>query len=136
MAAENDAKKTELTAKTALCLAAITMVGIDGDFKDDELNKLRYLAQDDDTAFVNAFEIYNWRTVDECIDLVSQKLSEAQKRLVCKILYDYATVDREFHPTEQELLKQYGEKFGFSEKTMKEICEERVKTEDLSIFNA
>jgi hypothetical protein len=102
---------TELSAKMALCLAAITMVGIDEEFKEEELEKLRDLIRMDESAFFKAFSFYNERPLDICIKVVSAKLNDEQKRIAYHILYDLAQVDRDFAVSEQDLLKQYAAEF-------------------------
>jgi len=47
---QND--ETGLSAKMALCLAAMTLVGIDGEFTKEELDKLRALIHSDEIAFL------------------------------------------------------------------------------------
>jgi uncharacterized tellurite resistance protein B-like protein len=100
-----------LSAKMALCLAAFTIVGIDGEFKDEELEKLRSLIHTDESAFLKAFSFYNDRPLNVCIRVVSAKLNDEQKRITYHILYDLAHVDRDFALSEQNLLKQYAAEF-------------------------
>jgi len=100
-----------LSAKMALCLAAITMAGIDEVFKEEELEKLRNLIQTDESAFVNAFSFYNERPLDVCIKVVSARLNDEQKRITYHLLYDLAQVDRDFAVSEQDLLTQYAAEF-------------------------
>ena len=100
-----------LSAKMALCLAAFTMVGIDGEFKVEELDKLRSLVHTDESAFLKAFSFYNDRPLDVCIKVVSAKLNDEQKQITYKVLYDLAQVDRDFARSEQDLLNQYAAEF-------------------------
>jgi uncharacterized tellurite resistance protein B-like protein len=104
--------ETGLSAKMALCLAAMTMVGIDGKFKEEELENLRSLIHTDESAFLNAFSFYNERPLDVCIKVVSAKLNDEQKRITYHILHDLAKVDRDFAVSEQDLLNQYAAEFG------------------------
>ncbi len=100
-----------LSAKMALCLAAITMAGIDEVFKEEELEKLRNLIHTDESAFLNAFSFYNERPLDVCIKVVSARLNDEQKRITYHLLYDLAQVDRDFAVSEQDLLNQYAAEF-------------------------
>ena len=100
-----------LSAKMALCLAAITMAGIDEVFKEEELEKLRNLIHTDESAFLNAFSFYNERPLDVCIKVVSARLNDEQKRITYHLLYDLAQVDRDFAVSEQDLLTQYAAEF-------------------------
>ena len=133
---DSPAHQSESKARVALCLAAITMVGIDGEFRNEELDKLRTFIANDEHAFTDAIEIYNWRPLDQCIDLVDKELNQAQKKVVIKILYEYAHVDNEFDPSEKALLKRYGDKFGFSEQLREDICAEPKTDADMELFNA
>jgi len=100
-----------LSAKMALCLAAITMAGIDEVFKEEELEKLRNLIHTDESAFLNAFSFYNERPLDVCIKVVSARLNDEQKRITYHLLYDLAQVDRDFAVSDQDLLTQYAAEF-------------------------
>jgi hypothetical protein len=114
-------EESELSAQTALCLAAITMVGIDGEFKEEELEKLRTLVHTDESAFLKAFSLYNDRQLDVCIKTVSAKLNEEQKRITYHILYDLAQVDRDFAVSEQDLLKLYAAEFRLSKEFVSSV---------------
>jgi hypothetical protein len=107
-------EESGLSAKMALCLAAITMVGIDEVFKEEEIEKLRGLIKTDETAFLRAFSFYNERPLDVCIKVVSSKLNDEQKQITYHILFDLAQVDRDFAVSEQDLLKQYAAEFRLS----------------------
>jgi uncharacterized tellurite resistance protein B-like protein len=100
-----------LSARMALCLAAFTMVGIDGEFKDEELENLRSLIHTDELAFLKAFSFYNDRSLDVCIKVVSAKLNDEQKQITYKVLYDLAQVDRDFALSEKDLLIRYAAEF-------------------------
>jgi uncharacterized tellurite resistance protein B-like protein len=119
----NSTSKEEsgLSAKMALCVAAFTMVGIDGEFKEEELQKLRGLIHTDESAFVKAISFYNERPLDVCIKVVTAKLNDEQKRITYHILYDLAQVDRDFAISEQDLLEQYAAEFRLDKKYVSSI---------------
>jgi len=119
----NSTSKEEsgLSAKMALCVAAFTMVGIDGEFKEEELQKLRDLIHTDESAFVKAISFYNERPLDVCIKVVTAKLNDEQKRITYQILYDLAQVDRDFAISEQDLLEQYAAEFRLDKKYVSSI---------------
>ena len=125
---------TELSARMALCLAAITMVGIDEEFKEEELEKLRDLIRMDESAFFKAFSFYNERPLDICIKVVSAKLSEEQKRITYHILYDLAQVDRDFAVSEQDLLKQYAAEFRLNKEFTSAVPDMPSHEYNLSVF--
>jgi hypothetical protein len=87
------------------------MVGIDGEFKDEELENLRSLIHTDELAFLKAFSFYNDRSLDICIKVVSTKLNDEQKQITYKVLYDLAQVDRDFALSEKDLLSRYAAEF-------------------------
>lgn len=123
------------SGKVVLCLAAITLAGLDGEFKKEEIERLRTLAEGDDRVINDAMEIYNWLPMSECIKIVANSLTEQQKRVAFKFLYQYSHHDNEFHHSEQLLLKQYAETFGLNEAQIKELMKEDLKPEELHIFN-
>ena len=123
-------EESGLTAKMALCLAAITIVGIDGEFKEEELEKLRELIHTDESGFLKAFSFYNERPLDVCIKVVSAKLNDEQKRIAYKILDDLANVDKDFAVSEQDLLNQYAAEFRLSREFI-----DLLKTEPRNEYN-
>ena len=125
---------TELSARMALCLAAITMVGIDEEFKEEELEKLRDLIRMDESAFFKAFSFYNERPLDVCIRVVSAKLNDEQKRTTSHILYDLAQVDRDFAVSEQDLLKQYAAEFRLNKEFTSGVPDLPSHEYNLSVF--
>jgi uncharacterized tellurite resistance protein B-like protein len=114
-------KDTRLSAKMALCLAAITMVAADSKFKEEELEKLRSLIHMDESAFLKAFSFYNERPLDVCIKVVSARLNDEQKRITYHLLYDLAQVDRDFAISEQDLLEQYAAEFRLDKKFVSSV---------------
>jgi uncharacterized tellurite resistance protein B-like protein len=124
-----------LSSKMALCLAAITLVGIDGEFKEEELDKLRSLVRDDEMAFLKAFEFYNSRSLDTCIQVVVMKFTDKQKQAAYSILLHLAHADSTIAESEQKLLQQYAQKFGFTEKTVSEILQSPYSENELTIFD-
>jgi hypothetical protein len=127
-------EETGLSAKMALCLAAITMVGIDGEFKEEELEKLRGLIRTDDSAFVKAVSFYNDRNLDVCIKFVSTKLNDEQKRITFHILYDLAQVDRDFAVSEQDLLNMYAAEFRLSKGFVSSVKDMQSHVYNLAAF--
>lgn len=123
-----------ITAETALCLAAITMVGADGQFKEEELENLKKLIHLDEFAFVKAYNFYNEHPLDICIKAVTAKLNNAQKRIAYRILYDLAQVDKDFAVSEQYLLQQYAATFGLPRDFTASVTGPAVYKYDLSAF--
>jgi uncharacterized tellurite resistance protein B-like protein len=123
------------SAKTALCLAAITLVGIDGEFKEEELEKLREYIRADESAFLKAFELYNSKSLEVCMDTVSLNLSDMQKRATYAILRTLAHADGVVAKEEAALLQRYANNFGFSDNMLSKIQRIPLGTEDLSLFD-
>jgi uncharacterized tellurite resistance protein B-like protein len=126
---------TGLSSKMALCLAAITMVGIDGEFKEEELERLRSLIKTDESAFVKAVSFYNDRPLDVCIKVVTAKLTDEQKRITYHILYDLAQVDRDFAVSEQDLLQQYAAEFRLSKEYTSSVPNMPSREYNLTAFD-
>ncbi len=103
---------SELSAKMALCLAAMTIVGIDGEFKKEELEKLRTFVKSDETSFVRAFSFYSEHPLEICIKVVAARLNKEQKQITYRTLYDLAHMDKELVKSEETLLKKYETEFG------------------------
>jgi hypothetical protein len=123
-----------LSAKMALCVAAFTMVGIDGEFKEEELQKLRSLIHTDEAAFVKAISFYNERPLDVCIKVVSAKLNDEQKKITYHVLYDLAQVDRDFALSEQDLLEQYAAEFRLEKSYISSVKEMPSHKYNLAAF--
>jgi len=130
---END--ESGLSAKMALCLAAMTLVGIDGEFSKEELEKLRTLIQSDETAFLRAFSFYNERPLDVCMKVVTARLNEEQKQITYRVLYDLAHSDQDFAKSEEDLLKQYAAAFGLADNFIAWVKTTKDKKYDLALFD-
>jgi uncharacterized tellurite resistance protein B-like protein len=129
---QND--ETGLSAKMALCLAAMTLVGIDGEFTKEELDKLRALIHSDETAFLRAFSFYNERPLDVCMKVVAARLNEEQKQITYRVLYDLAHSDKDFAKSEEDLLNQYAAAFGLAVNFLAWVKTKNDKNYDLALF--
>jgi uncharacterized tellurite resistance protein B-like protein len=129
---QND--ESGLSAKMALCLAAMTLVGIDGEFNEEELAKLRDLIHSDENAFLKAFSFYNERSLDVCMKVVAARLNEEQKQIVYRILYDLAHSDQDLAKSEEDLLKQYAAAFGLATNFLAWVKTTRDKNYDFALF--
>jgi uncharacterized tellurite resistance protein B-like protein len=129
---QND--ETGLSAKMALCLAAMTLVGIDGEFNEEELAKLRSLIHTDETAFLRAFSFYNERPLEVCMKVVVARLNEEQKQIAYRVLYDLAHSDQDLAKSEEDLLKQYAAAFGLAANFIAWVKTKRDNNYDLALF--
>jgi len=124
---------TSFTPKTALCLAAITVVGVDGEFQESELDRLRRLINTDEEAFITAYQFYQDRPLEMCIKVVAAALNEAQKRTTIAVMYDLANVDGVYAESENDLIRKYALAF---ELKIDALSTKQVKDSyDLSSFN-
>jgi uncharacterized tellurite resistance protein B-like protein len=129
---QND--ETGLSAKMALCLAAMTLVGIDGEFNEEELAKLRSLIHTDETAFLRAFSFYNERPLEVCMKVVAARLNEEQRQITYRVLYDLAHSDQDLAKSEEDLLKQYAAAFGLAANFIAWVKTKRDNNYDLALF--
>ena len=130
---QND--ESGLSAKMALCLAAMTLVGIDGDFNEGELAKLRDLIHTDENAFLKAFSFYNERPLDVCMKVVAARLNEEQKQITYRVLYDLAHADQDLAKSEEDILKQYATAFGLATNFIAWVKTKGDKNYDLALFD-
>ena len=130
--AQND--ETGLSAKMALCLAAMTLVGIDGEFAKEELEKLRALIHSDETEFLRAFSFYNEHSIDVCMKVIAARLNEEQKQIAYRVLCDLAHSDQDLAKSEETLLKQYATAFGLTDNFIAWVKMKRNKNFDLALF--
>jgi uncharacterized tellurite resistance protein B-like protein len=127
-------EESGLSTKMALCLAAMTLVGIDGEFTKEELEKLRTLIHSDENAFLKAFSFYNERSLDVCMKVVVARLNEEQKQITYRVLYDLAHSDQDFAKSEEDLLKQYATAFGLATNFIAWVKTKSDKNYDLTLF--
>jgi uncharacterized tellurite resistance protein B-like protein len=120
--------------RMALCLAAMTLVGIDGEFNEDELNKLRKLIQTDESAFLKAFDFYNEHSLDVCVKIVTMRLNDEQRRCAYQVLHDLAHADHELAEPEQKLLDRYASSFGLGDKFIGSMKGSAQKKLDIAVF--
>ena len=123
-----------LSAKMALCLAAMTLVGIDGEFAKEELEKLRALIHSDEIEFLRAFSFYNEHSIDVCVKVIAARLNDEQKQIVYRVLYDLAHSDKDFAKSEEDLLNQYAAAFGLATNFISWVKTKSDKNYDLTLF--
>jgi len=109
---------SEFTPKGALSLAAISVLGADGEYRDEELRRLQKLIQADEQAFFMAVQFYSERPMEACIQVVAATLNDAQKRAALEMLIDIAQADGDMAAAEHELLRTYAVAFGVTPDTI------------------
>lgn len=115
-------KKISLTPQAGLLLAAITMVGIDGDVDDDELAIIRRLDGSGRTdAWDLAVKAWKIKSLEECISLAAGSMNSEQRLVTIANLIDIAMADGVLAGAEQQLLEAYVEAFEVSETEIEPI---------------
>jgi len=127
-------REIALTPKSALALAALTVVGADGAIDDEEIDGLRRVVRGDEDAFRRAFEVYKAKEIDECIELVAAALDDKQKAAAIVNLLDIAMADGVLAGAEERLLEAYASLFGLPEETLKKIIDVIALKNDFSVF--
>jgi uncharacterized tellurite resistance protein B-like protein len=123
-----------LTSKSALALAALTMIGADGSVEDEEVESLQRIVRGDDEAFRLAFRVYKDKSINECVSLVTNILNDRQKIAAIANLLDIAMADGMLAGAEKRLLEAYVNNFDIEEEIVKAIIEVIAIKNDFSIF--
>ena len=125
---------TNLTPKSALALAALTMIGADGSVEDEEIEGLQRIVRGDDEAFRLAFRVYKDKSINECVSLATNVLNDRQKVAAIANLLDLAMADGMLAGAEKRLLEAYVNNFDVNEEIVKTIIEVIAIKNDFSIF--
>ncbi len=127
-------KTIQLTPKSALVAAAISVIASDGVLDDAELGDLAKIARGDKNAVNDAVQILEDNSVQDTMDLVAKCLNEKQRMAAMAILLDLAMADGMLAGNEQKILQQYMEKFGISETAIKPLIDTIALKNDFSVF--
>jgi len=127
-------KNIQLSPKGALALAAMTVIGVDGAIEDDELAGLQRIVRGDAEAFNQAYALYKDKSLQECLDIVTEALDQKQKVSVIANLLDLAMADGILAGAEEKLLTAYVGSFQLSEDIIKDIVEVIQVKNDFSVF--
>jgi len=125
----------QLAPKSALALAALTVIGADGFVEDEELEGLVRILKGDQNAFDRAFKVYKDKSITECVEIVSSLLDDKQKLAAIANLLDLAMADGRLAGTEKELLESYVRNFDLPANAVNEIVEVMAVKNDLSVFS-
>jgi len=128
-------KSIQLTPKSALITAAITVIASDGVLDDAELGDLAKIARGDKNAVNDAVQVLQGGSIQEAMDLVTNCLNEKQRMSAMAILLDLAMADGILAGNEQKILQQYMEKFGISEVALKPVIDAIALKNDFSVFS-
>jgi uncharacterized tellurite resistance protein B-like protein len=128
-------KNIQLTPKSALITAAITVIASDGVLDEAELGDLAKIARGDKNAVNDAVQVLQGGSLQEAMDLVTNCLNEKQRMAAMAILLDLAMADGILAGNEQKILQQYMEKFGISEVAIKPVVDAIALKNDFSVFS-
>lgn len=115
--------KVELNSKSALALAAMTMISADGVIDESELDALKQIVRGDQKAFQDAMKAYKAKKVDEIIPMVAEMFTPQQRLACITILLDIAMGDGILAGEEKDLLQRYCEAFKLGENDIAEIID-------------
>ncbi|HPX72448.1 MAG: Tellurite resistance protein TerB [Euryarchaeota archaeon ADurb.BinA087] len=128
-------KTIQLTPKSALVAAAISVIASDGVLDEAELGDLAKIARGDKSAVNDAVQVLENNSIQETMDLVAKCLNEKQRMAAMVILLDLSMADGILAGNEQKILQQYMEKFGISETAIKPLIDTIALKNDFSIFS-
>ncbi|HNY88545.1 MAG TPA: tellurite resistance TerB family protein [Methanoregulaceae archaeon] len=128
-------KTIQLTPKSALVAAAISVIASDGVLDEAELRDLAKIARGDKSAVNDAVQVLEGNSIQETMDLVAKCLNEKQRMAAMAILLDLAMADGILAGNEQKILQQYMEKFGISETAIKPLIDTIALKNDFSVFS-
>ena len=128
-------KPVTLTPKSALALAAVTVIAADGVIDQAELNDLAKIVRGDSASLNVAMEVLKANKFPGVIDMVAATLDEKQKIATLAILCDLAMSDGVLAGEEKAILQMYMEKFKVPEATLQPIIEAIAIKNDFSIFS-
>jgi uncharacterized tellurite resistance protein B-like protein len=127
-------KAATLTPKSALVLAAITVVAADGVIDEAELNDLSKIVRGDRKSIDTAMAVLKANKFPGVIDMVAAILDEKQKIATIAVLCDLAMADGVLAGEEKAILQLYMDKFGIPEAKITPIIEVISLKNDISIF--
>jgi uncharacterized tellurite resistance protein B-like protein len=128
-------KYKSIPPKTALCLAALTVIAADGNIGSAESSAIEKIVGDNQQHFGEACKIFETTTYEDCIELVARSLTEEQQTALIAILLDLAIIDETLRPGEKKLIMEYVLKFGIPPKTFQEMCHYILMRHNLALFD-
>ena len=124
-----------LTAKAALLLSAITMTAIDGVIDDDEIAIINRLdGSGTNNSWDLAIKIWDMKSVDECISLITESLDQKQQLVAMANMIDIAMADGFLVSAEKKLLEAYAASFSVTDSDIEKIIHVISIKNDRSLF--
>jgi len=115
----------KLSSQGAFLLAALTMIGIDGDIDDDEIAIIQRMDRGNKKAndWNDALKVWKKKTTSECVEIVVNTLDKHEKITTMANLIDIAMADAILDGDEKILLETYIEKFDINSSIIESIVE-------------
>jgi len=134
---DNETGKEEipLTPKSALFLAALSVIAADGVIENAETADLEKIVKGDQTNFDLAYKTFRSNSYEECVNLVSDCLNEKQKPALIAILLDLVMADGILADAEKNLVSVYVSKFGIPAGVFKDLCHYISMKNNISLFD-
>lgn len=128
-------KNVQLTPKSAVVTAAITVIASDGVLDEQEIFDLQKIVKGDKNAVDTAIKVMQGNQLPDIISMVANCLNEKQRITTMAILCDLAMADGVLAGNEQKILQMYMEKFGLTDAAMKPIIDVIALKNDFSVFS-
>ena len=128
-------EEIQLPPKSALFLAALTVVAADGVIENAEIADLDKIVRGDLTNFSLAHKTFKSNSYEKCVDLVAGSLNEKQKVALIAILLDLVMTDGILANAEAKLVSVYVSKFGITADVFKDLCHYIAMKNNLSLFD-
>lgn len=110
-----------LSAISGMLLAALTVVGVDGNIDDNEFTAISLLNCGPVQNWDAAINAWKERTLEECISLVVASLNPEQRLVTMANLIDLAMTDGTLASSEKWILEAYVKAFDIDVSKVKEF---------------
>lgn len=116
-------REVALTPRAASLLACISMIAADGNIEESELDIIRRIDGNAQTAdWDTALETWKRvRNASECVELATPHLNNDQRRFTMANLVDIAMADGSLAGAEKTLLEKYLDAFGLEDTFIEEL---------------
>ena len=122
-------------ARSALYLAALTVVASDGTIVDPEASDIEKIVKGDHDNFDLALKAFRDNSYESCVDLVAYSLNEQQQNALIAVLLDLAMTDGKLAPAEERIILSYVTKFGVPAQEFRNLCHYISMKNNLGLFD-
>jgi uncharacterized tellurite resistance protein B-like protein len=131
---EPGSRKISVSPKTALYIAALSVIAADGSIVNAETGDMGKIVRGDKENFDIACKILANSSYEDCVNLVACALTEQQQVALIAILLDLAMADGILANTEERLISSYVVKFGIPFSVFKDLCHYISLKNNISLF--